>query len=143
MIQRLLARMKCPVCGATSPDDTSTDMQVKRFPSSDALYVRVGDRFKMRFPQVVHAGFRIVKEPPPGEPFRLLLTWRCPTSGESDLWAMVEMQPEGEWARITSIQAVERTPEVIAKVNAVSYGMFLTGSWPPRSDSGEGGHDAH
>lgn len=135
MIQRLLARMTCPLCDATSSDDTTTDMQVKQFPRADALYIREGDRFEMTFSQVTYAGFDIVSEPLPGLPFQLLLTWRCPACREPELWAMVEMQPEAGWARVVSIRAVLPTPEVITSVNAVSYGMRLTGSWPPTASS--------
>jgi len=132
MHQLLLAAMKCPVCGeTTSTDDTRTNMQVAQFPGTDEPYIHEGDRFRMGFSHVPHLGFEVVREPAVGAPFLLLVPWTCPFCSTPDLWALMEMQPEGEWSTVRSIRPVDRTPDLVGRVNAISELIVMDGTWPP------------
>jgi hypothetical protein len=122
MHQLFIAPMICPVCGLTTPADTSTNMQVGEFPCSTdpPLYINVGDRFHMGFKHVTAAGFKTLAKEAPGRSFRLLQPWHCPNCNTDDLWAKVEFVNDGEWAEVASIQTVDRSPETLDQVDAVS-----------------------
>ena len=114
--------MTCPVCTRTSPADTSTNMQISELPSATdpPLYIRIGDRFRMRFDDVIARGFKTLGREPGDQSFSLLLPWHCPNCNTYNLWARVEFQTEGEWAKVVSIKSVDRSPETLDDVDAVS-----------------------
>ena len=89
-----VAEMKCPVCGAVSPADDSTEMY---------SYIRdepQGENLGVGSPLLIHRddidqnrcdGYLKISTPGPGDAIRLLNPWRCPTNGSYN-WAQIEVR---------------------------------------------------
>jgi hypothetical protein len=102
----LAARLTCPICGETSPDDGSTEMQTKLRSEPQLAVLRVGDAFEFDVDDGPDAGYYLLRRPEPGEPTRILQTWVCPSCGTAFNWAEVEVR-EGLLAAIRAVPDLE------------------------------------
>ena len=107
-----VARMKCPNCGETSPDDESTNMQTKIRKEPNLSYLRVGDSVEPAEPDVAYL---TIRKPEPGEDIRILQTWECPNCNRVDNWAEIVIQG----GIIRSIQPVSLNRETFRRANFI------------------------
>jgi hypothetical protein len=125
--QFLIGRLECPVCGATSPADTSTNIQIGELPVPTAPpqhvpepYVRVKDRLPLRISGLERAGFLPTKPlADDAVAFRGLVPWTCPTCKTADQWAIVAISRDGSDLVIDDLVAVEMSEETLRSVDAV------------------------
>jgi hypothetical protein len=89
-----VAEMKCPVCGAVSRADDSTEMYTYIRDEPNAEYLGVGSPLQINHECIEQnrcEGYLTIKIPAPDEPIRLLNPWRCPTCGSYN-WARIEIR---------------------------------------------------
>lgn len=132
MHQFIVAALTCPVCGKTTPADTSTNIQIGELPVRTEpphyvpdLYIRVGDRLKVRLDRLGVAGFRPTGRAAraggeiPGAPYRALVPWTCPCCKTPDQWAVVELSDHGDEIVVESVTAVPKAAATLQQVDAV------------------------
>lgn len=87
-----VASLVCPVCGQTSPSDTSTNMQTYLCDEPDMASLKVGNRLILNAQRICEKevdGYQVVKGPEPDESIRILETWACPSCCAQANWAEV------------------------------------------------------
>lgn len=112
----LVAPLVCPVCGAVSAADSSTNMQTYIQDQPSMTEIGVGDLVDLPRDDVADRGFIEVQRPGAGEAIHLLTTWECPTCGSPYLWAEVIV----EHSRIVDIRAVSLDRERLERANYIS-----------------------
>lgn len=114
-----VTRLKCPICGETTPADVSTNMQTYLRDNPDMASLTVGDSLPIdveRIRRNEYDGYLAVKVPEPGEPIRILQTWECPSCGMPANWAEVVVRN----GVIESITAVTFDREHFERSNLVA-----------------------
>lgn len=126
-----VANLKCPVCGETTPADTSTNMQTYLRDEPEMASLTVGDPLALdpeRIRRGEYDGYYSVRAPEPGEPIRILQTWECPSCDSPANWAEIVVRA----GLIDSIDAVnfDREPferSHLISNDAISIAADLTG----------------
>jgi rubredoxin len=99
MFDFFAGNLRCPICGAVSPADGTTNMQTKIRDQPKLEDLRVGDVVPM---DGVSGCYQRIKAPEEDEPVRLLECWECPSCGTARNWAEIVIHK----GIITSIEAV-------------------------------------
>lgn len=118
MFDWFVASLRCPVCGTVSPPTSATNMQTHLRDNADGSELAVGSELEaldVRTPDILNSGYQLVEQPRPGEPSRLLESWRCPTCGH-DNWAVVTI----DGTRITGIEAVTLDRATLQRAHFIS-----------------------
>lgn len=114
------APLRCPHCGHTSPDDTSTCMVSHLLDGPQTSVMRAGDRLALGRVEII-AAFYLLRTPLARWPLTLLQDWLCP-SCHATQFALVVFE-DGGIARIDAVPnprealaaahlATERLPEI-------------------------------
>jgi hypothetical protein len=123
MFDWFVASLACPACGTVSPPTSATNMQTHLRDNADGSELAVGaelDALDVRLADILNSGYQLIAEPPPGEPSRLLESWRCPTCGR-DNWALIAIAN----ARIASIEAVVLDLATLNRAHFISDQCFV------------------
>ena len=120
MFDWFVAPLQCPACGAVSPPTSATNMVTHLRDDANGSELAVGSTFDaldLRTDDILSSSYQLVSAPASGEPIRLLDTWRCPSCGRSDNWALVTING----TRITAIEATAPTRgSAAAVINAAN-----------------------
>jgi rubredoxin len=119
----IVARLRCPVCGAVSPADDSTEMTTKLRPEPELAFLGIGDRLDFDARNAAAGGYIVLAEPDQGEEVVLLHTWTCPTCGTAFQWARIVVR-DGVIAEIDPIaldhQAIDRANYIVDDAKLVA-----------------------
>jgi hypothetical protein len=110
-----VARLKCPNCGAISPEDISTFMQTHIRDEPSLAYLGVGHPLRVPLADIDERGYITVRQPCPGQDIRILQTWSCPTCKIWPHWAEVVVHDDV----IQSIEPVSLTRSVLDRVHFI------------------------
>jgi rubredoxin len=144
MYDYFVASLACPVCGAVSPPDSSTNMQTHLRDDADGRELGVGfelDPLEVRAEDIAGSDYLPIVPPPSDGTATLLDSWECPSCGASDLWAAIELRD----GRIAAISAVELTRATLdrahfiaeecsnraARISGIPWSEFVPGKVDP------------
>lgn len=91
MLDWFVAPLRCPACGADSPN-AGVQTHIRNV-SADGSALRIGfelDAVDLTSDSILGYCYLIVQEPDIGGPIRLLDVWSC-SSCHTDQWAMIEI----------------------------------------------------
>jgi hypothetical protein len=118
MFDVFVAELRCPNCQVVNSTIANTAMQTHLRSDADGSSLRVGYVFDppdLTTQGIIGSGYRLIAEPPPGSPIRLLEVWECPACS-TEQWAMVTIVD----LRIERIEAVELTRATLEAGNFIS-----------------------
>ncbi|HLP87924.1 MAG TPA: hypothetical protein VK184_04870 [Nostocaceae cyanobacterium] len=123
-----VASLQCPVCGAVSEADESTNMQTHMRKNPELAYLGVGHPLEIEPKFMRRCGYLTIQPPQPGQEIRILETWECPSCDAPYNWAEIVVLNDV----IKGIVAVEFNRTVFEQahyvsVECVSIAAELTG----------------
>jgi rubredoxin len=111
-----VGNLKCPVCGAVSEADESTNMQTYIRDEPDLAYLGVGHPLEIKTETMKDKHYLTIRLPQPGEEICLLDIWECPICGHPFNWAEIVILD----GIINTVKAVPLNREVFEKANFIS-----------------------
>ncbi|HLP87925.1 MAG TPA: hypothetical protein VK184_04875 [Nostocaceae cyanobacterium] len=84
-----VASLQCPVCGAVSEADESTNMQTHIQKNPELAYLGVGHTLEFEPKFMENCGYLTIQPSQPDQEIRILQTWECSSCGDPYNWAEV------------------------------------------------------
>jgi hypothetical protein len=129
MYDIFVAELQCPNCRTVHTADAYTNMQtyIRSYPDSSAIGIGfIFEPRELTTKNIINARYKVIAEPPPGGPIRLLNTWTCPACN-TEQWAMVTIadgrlqQVEGVTMSRATLEAANFIPDIDADLLAERY----------------------